>query len=291
MKKEYLEDLKNKDIIHDGESSLIYRLEDGRILKTIKPIIIELCEKFNLNYEEKIKSSLADDIDEIIKPLTIIYDNNKCIGYTMEEVIGKPLGDYEKEISLKEQCDFNHYLKIYPKLEQIIKHGNKKGIVFPDLCTAGNVIITPNEEIRLIDFDGLQFGPKDKAISMSNSLGNPAKYIENKKFSKFRFHFTSEIDKACLTLLFYLLIFRVNINNVGVFNGFDAPLTYEEIFKYINLKDQNLINKTITNLSERGNGGFLETDLERLAKKNILVPMEYIEAKDIYTKRLMPKKY
>ena len=291
MEKEYFEDLKKKEVIHDGETSVIYRLEDGRILKTIKPLIEELCNRFNLDYEAKISSPLADEIDEIVKPLTKVYCEDRCIGYTMEEVIGKSLGDYEKNISLEEQCDFNHYLKIYPKLEQILKKGNSKGIVFPDICTAGNIIITPNEEIRLIDFDGLQLGPKDKSMSMSNSLGNPAKYIENKKFSKYRFHFTPEIDKTCLTILFYLLLFRVNINNVGVYNGFDAPITYEEIFKYINLKDQNLINKTITNLSDKGKCSFLESDLLRLAKKNIIVPMEYFEAKDIYTKRLIPKKY
>ena len=83
MQKEYLEDFINKEIIHDGESSTIYRLEDGRILKIIKPIIEELCTKFNLDYEAKISSPLADEIDEIIKPLSKVYYQDKCIGYTI----------------------------------------------------------------------------------------------------------------------------------------------------------------------------------------------------------------
>ena len=51
MVKEQLSSFKEKELIHSGESSEVYRLTDGRLLKVANPIVFMTCQALGNSYE------------------------------------------------------------------------------------------------------------------------------------------------------------------------------------------------------------------------------------------------
>lgn len=290
MEREQLTDLQHKTIIYDGETSTIYRLDDGRIAKVRKRTVFGSCMLLGINYEDKILDTRARQVGGIVYPLTAIYDKIRCVGYTMEEVHDPSLNQVTERATLEDIVNLRKYFEIYEKLEKLIFRANKQDIIVPDLCTCDNIIITPNGEIKLIDYDEMQIGPNDKALTLSTSLGDPAKYLSSKKFSTDFFHFTKELDKTSLTILMFLWIFNVDLKKVGQMNPYTGkPLTLKEIFECLGIEDLEFMRKVEANLSSYKRGEYLVKDLYRIVNNYRMVILGTPNPSEGYLKKLIRK--
>ena len=284
MKKEQLSSFVDKELIYSGEGSTIYRLPDKRILKVASPLVLKTCEMFGTSYENKILNTSARSVKEIVSPLSAVYSQGICKGYTMEEVNGIDLNGYDANYSLFERADLNKYALLYSKIEQVVKKANKVGIVMPDLCTCDNIIIEPNGNLKFIDYDGMQFGSRDRSVALSSSLGNPMKYIYSRKYSNGLFNFNKELDKTSLTILI------VDLTKIGHVNPFTGQIiTFNERFNLLGIDDEVFMNKVALNISDDKSGVYLEDELFKIAKNYDMCVAEVPHVKKAYMKKLIKK--
>ena len=260
-------DLKKNGLLYSGETSYIYRLEDGRLYKKAKSILFDVCRRNGIDYEAKILDTRAHAVKEIVSPLSAVYTDDRLSGFTMEEVEGPTLTDYDKDFTIEQVCDLWHYYELFHKLETIIEKANKVGIVMPDLCTCENIIVQKDGNLRIIDYDGNQFGEDDKSICFSTTLKHIREYVKSPKFMVKPQSFTTELDKTSLTILMFLTIFNVDLNTIGMLDPSGERVTLKYIFDYLNLHDEQFMNKVAAILSLTQKGTFLAPELYRLAKE------------------------
>lgn len=291
MEREELSSFKDKELIHAGEGSRIYRLPDKRLLKVASPIVFKTCWMLGVSYEDKILATNARNINEILNPLTAVYDRNQCCAYTMEEVVGQDLTTYDNNLTIEQRSDLRHYYELYKKIVEVVIKGNKEGIVFPDLCTSGNIIVLPDGNIKFIDYDGMQLGLKDRGIGLSTSLGNVMKYLMSSKFNDGSCRFTQEVDKTSLVILMFLLVFNMDLTKIGMYNPFDKKtITLKDMFDLLGIDDPVFMNKVADTLSTDKNGVFLQDELYRLSQEYEMrtTPIN-IGGKEAYIKKLIHK--
>ena len=159
-------------------------------------------------------------------------------------------------------------------MEKIVINANKLGIVMPDLCAFKNIIITPDDKVLFIDYDGMQFGKKDKAISFAEDdmLGSYKEYNAISKYSNGKFHFTPELDKTSLTVLLFKWIFNevICVKALKRKDGINQEDLVSSVFEKLNIQDREFKRKVLANLSDNEPGVFLSEDLERIAKNNTM---------------------
>lgn len=281
-------DLRKKELLYSGDKSYIYRLDDGRIFKKAKSMLLDVCKRNNVDYEAKILDTRAKKVSEIVSPLSAVYLDEEISGFTMEEVSGPSMTNYDKNFTLDQVCDLWHYYELFSKLESIVDKANKVGIVMPDICTCENIIIQPDGNIRIIDYDGNQIGENDKSICFSNTLEHIREYVRVPKFMPKPQHFSTELDKTSLTILMFLTVFNVDLNTVGRIGPDGSLITLKYIFDYLNIHDEQFMNKVAANLSLTKKGEFLASDLYRIAREYFMLayplPSHVIEGG--YQKRL-----
>ncbi len=289
MQREELTSFKNKKILYNEETSQIYRLNDGRLLKLASPDFLDACRTLGTSYELKITNGLARKIPEIVSPITAVYHKDFCLGYTMEEIPGQNLTLYDKELSLSARADLDNYFALYSKIENIVKKANETGIILPDLCTTENIYLLPNGEIRFIDYDGMQFGPDDKTIVMSTVLGDIIKYIKSLKFHDGTCHFNSELDKTSLTILLFLIVFNVDLTKVGKYDPYTkTKVTIKDVFNMLGINDEIFMNKVAANISLNKKGTYLADELYKIIQNYNMYAFPYGE--EVYIKKLIRKK-
>jgi len=101
MEKEQLRSLRVESIIYDGEGSRVGRLDDGRIVKLAKSVVYENCNLVGISYESKILSSAGRHVDGIVMPITAVYVNHFCVGYTMKESKGHNFNVDNKKLTMR----------------------------------------------------------------------------------------------------------------------------------------------------------------------------------------------
>ena len=265
MLKEQLKDLKCVETIYDEEYSKIFKLTDGRLLKVISPMLLECFDAYNIDFESKILSTLAKGVPEIVSPISAVYNYNTCCAFTMEQVNGISLNEYDRNYTLYQKSNLYELFEIYSKLENVVKRSNDHGIVIPDLCTCDNIILLKDGSIKLIDYDGLQVGEEDVTVTMSTSLGDEIKYLFSPKYCKIPYHFTSELDKTSLTILMFLWIFNMDLTRVGHINPTTGKvITVQDIFRGLGIFDEEFMNKVEANISLTQRGSYLAKDLYRI---------------------------
>jgi hypothetical protein len=79
-------------------------------------------------------------------------------------------------------------------------------------------------------------------------------------------HFSTELDKTSLTILMFLTVFNVDLNTVGRIDPDGNLITLKYIFDYLNISDEQFMNKVAANLSLTEKGTFLAPDLYRIAR-------------------------
>lgn len=290
MRKESLSSFQEKEIIYDGEFSTIFRLQDGRLLKILKKVVINEFDALGLPVDYKIANPLADDIEEIHPAISLVYDDSRCCGYTMEELPGQDLVKWDKGLSLEESLTIETYYMIYANMEKASKKCDKKGIVLPDLATASNTMVLPDGQIRFIDRESIQFGKADIFFTMASQLGEQAKYIESPKFTYPYYRtFTPELNKTSLTYILFLLLFHVDLSLINQMDSKTGRFfTLADVFHMIGVKDIRFMNRVAHNLSDNKKGTYLIKDLYRLMQDYSLEKYDLNE-EDKYIKRLVPR--
>lgn len=290
MVKEQLSSFKEKELIHNGESSRIYRLTDGRLLKVVNPIVFMTCQAMGISYESKVLNTAARSVKEIVSPLSAVYEGSLCSGFTMEEINGVDINHYDDDFTLEDRANLRHYADLYAKIEEIVMKANKVGIVMPDLCTCDNIMILPDGSLRFIDFDGMQFGSRDKSMALSTSLGNPMNYAGNRKYDYSFCSFNKELDKTSLAVLMFLLTFNVNLTKVGMIHPtLRVPIRLENVFDDLGIEDKEFLRKIAANISSDRKGYYLQDDLFRIAENYDMVAAELPFMPGQYIKRLIRK--
>ncbi len=266
MEKEQLRSFKDKQLIYRGEGSLIYRLPDHRILKVAQPLTLNTCRLVGASYEGRILNTRAQKVSEIVRPITAVYDNSNCVAYTQEDIVGKTLNEYDDQLTTQQRSDLHHYYELYRKIENAVKKANEAGIVIPDLCTCDNILVLPDGSIKLIDYDGMQVGPRDRCVALSTSLGDPAKYLFSAKYCDEPFHLSAEIDKTSLTMLMFLVVFNIDLTKIGQRNPITGSiLTLKEVFQMIRITDPLFMKKVEANISTEQKGTYLQDELYKIA--------------------------
>ena len=290
MLKESLYSFKEKEPFYNGALSQIYRLPDGRLLKVLSNAALNEFKATGISLEKKITTSLAESIEEINKALSVVFDNNSCCGYTMDEIPGDTVKQWDDNLSLEESLAIETYFKIYAKMERGSKERDKKKMVLLDMATATNTIIMPDGQIRFIDRESIQFGKADLSFMLSSVLGDPNKYINSSKFcNRIYGSFTPELNKTSLNILLFLLLFHVDLSKVGQVNPQTGKIiTLADIFEMIGMQDRHIMNKVACNLSDTKKGAYLGNDLYRLMQDYSLE--KYDLSEDAYIKRLTPKR-
>lgn len=291
MKKIMLESLKPTGLIHGGDTSKIYTLTDGTVLKIASPIVLQICLMAGTTYERKILDTRAKKVSEIVSPISAVYAKRSCIGYTMEKITGCDLNSYDKSFTLRQRSDLNHYFDLYKKIEDIVIKANRAGIVIPDLCTCDNIIMLPDGTLRFIDYDGMQFGDNDKSIAFSTSLGREDRYVNNPKYSRQLGHFTSELDKTSLAILMFLIVFNVDLTKVGTISPIDGNIiTVKDIFQMLGIDDPVFMKKIEANMSDTQKGVYLQDELYKISQNYDMQTFRVPFApKDSFIKKLSRK--
>lgn len=249
-----------------SDTSDVYRLGNGSVLKLFQPEVIMLSKLVGVDIEGKILAAKPiKSSPEILVPTSAIYDDSRnFIGYTMPMAKGVDYNKIEENLTYSQREDLGRYGRIHNKLESIIK--KNQNIVFPDFCTCDNIFIDDKENIKFIDYDGLQVD-KFKSLSTSTSLGdfnsyNNSKYIDNSGL------FTKELDKKSLIILYFLSAFNINLNRVGSrIPGTSVDVTLDMVFEYINLDDPDICHKVWKLFNDKENNEYLGDDVFNLADK------------------------
>lgn len=268
MEKIEVSTFKEKKLVHIGEGSKIYELPNNRILKIINQELIEEFSSLGFSYETKILNTKAKKVKEIVGPTAMIYNGQNFCGYTMKKIIGTEINDFLTALNPKDKYSFAFLTNFYAKLEDIIRRANKEGIVVPDMCTKGNIFIQENQEMKLLDFDGIQFGQTDFAPAISSDLGSPMPYFQSSKYSVRPGTFTTEIDKTSLSIFLFLVVFNADLKLLGQYKPeFGRVVTIKDLFGILNIHDQTFMNKIAANMSSNLSGDYLAKDLTRLSHK------------------------
>lgn len=290
MKKKILQenDLKGSIKIATTEKSTIYQLKNGRIFKQYNPYVIEDQKLFDVDIESKILSAqpLKQSPEIIVPEMAVYTPNGQFCGYIMQRANGIDLNTYDDCLTTKQRSDLKKYAEIHYKLESVLRRN--PDIVFPDFCTCDNIFIDSKGNIQFIDYDGLQIG-SHKSYSVSTSLGSFYDIVRNPKyFTKDKF-FTKELDKKSSIILFYLSVFNVNLNNVGIINPMNGkPVTLDDIFECINLDDPDICHKTWKIFNDNQPNEYLGKDMFNLEEKyNMQV---FTMPNNMRIKRLIKKK-
>lgn len=259
-------DIKTIKEIGSGENSRVYITADGSVLKIFNPFIFMLYSLSGTSLEEKIlNSSPVSGVPEIVTPTSAVYDNSKFVGYTMDFVKGKSSNEIDDNLTISQRSNLSMYARMHHRLEDLVKRGNDKGIVFPDLATCDNIIIRNDGSIRLIDYDGLQVG-KYKTVCISTNLGDNSQYMIPKYQKDFLFN--PNLDKKSLINLYFLDAFNINLEMVGRYNPYTGGnVTLSDVFEQIGLDDYDVQHKVWKCFQNDVDNDFLGSDVDRIADK------------------------
>lgn len=275
--------------LHVGQISEVYLLKDGRILKIFNSGITTLFKHMGYDIEKKILDSTQYQIDpKIKKPTEILYVNGIFCGYITEKAKGISFNERENELSLKDKVNLDMYATIHSNLERIIK--NSEELIFPDLLTCDNIFIDKFLNIELIDFDGIQVG-NNPVLGMSTSLGKEEKLLSSKKYYDEKTKlFTKQLDIKSLIHLYFLDVFNVDLNKVGMtIPNTNQVITLDDLFNLIELKDYDIMNKVWKLFQENHQNEYLDKDLFEIAENYKMIATPNPLCKGIYLKKLTRK--
>lgn len=165
-----------------------------------------------------VSKDFSDLSSSICMPTTMIYKKDGTfIGYMQDKIEGKSLFDYRYNL----QNNVELATSILLDLTNIVKNANEAGINITDLSNLSNIIITPELEVKLIDYDDFQINRlnslvKSEVLSFKN---NPI--LKTSKYYKDGL-FTSNLDKISLLNTIYY-----SLENLELL-GTDTSLAYQE---------------------------------------------------------------
>ena len=217
----------------------------------------------------KILEVASLNLEEIEQPLKLIYLNGRFRGYVSAKVNGPTLVDYIDHLTFKEYYNLKVLTNIYENIIKVIDSGNKNGIVFPDLGTLDNFIVTKNG-YKYIDLVGLQI-KKYGTVDYSTLLGREEdlyRILENPKYLTEDRLFTPEIDKLSLIYLYFFLVFKIELSSK---KELGSERVISKIFREIRLKDYDLMHKVwLLNQSDKPNE-FILDEVRKISENYTLI--------------------
>ena len=263
-----LDSFKDKEQFAESPNGTIYDIHQGKLLKVLSDEMIDLHKQNKISFEKRILDERVKNVPEIVNPIESVYDKEECCGFTMAKINGVPLRRYYFNED-KNNCNLTRIAEIYQKIEEVIKKGNKLGIVFPDICSGANILITNDDEVKFIDYDGMQVGPDDKSICYSNYLSKFLYVTDGViKFYSYDKQYTKELDKVSLVVILFELLFGINIFEKVRYYGNGDIVNIKKIAKMYGLiDDKELIEKLRANISRSQEGIFLQDEVYKLSEK------------------------
>ncbi len=258
---------KDKEEICKSRNSIIYDIHGNKILKVLTDDMQKLHQDNNINYEKRILDERVKNIPKIVSPIEAVYDNDYCCGYTMAKINGVPLSRYYFKED-KYNCNLTRIAEIYQKIEEVIKKGNELDIVFPDICSGANILINSDDEVKFIDYDGMQVGSDDQSICYSSYLAKFIYIIDGElKFYSYDKQFTKELDKVSLAVILFELLFGINIFEKVKYYGNGDIVNIKKIAKLYGLdNEKELIAKIRAIISRSNDGVFLQDEVSKLSE-------------------------
>lgn len=274
-----------KPLTMSGNATL-FKMKNGNILKIFNPFYMTMAKMCGINLEKKIEAAESVKLsDKIKKPTSVFYDvNNSFIGYASNPASGISYNDKENILTLKQREDLYRYADIFTKLEKIVKESDA---VFPDLCTCDNIFIDENDNIELIDYDGIQVG-NHRVMQMSTTLGADSLY-RNPKYSRNGL-FTKNLDKKSLILLYFLDALNADLNKVGQkIPGTNEIITLDMFFNLIGIEDYDFMNKVYKIFNDKLDNEYLGESLYDIAERYTMKAFPTPMGEGCYIKKLIRK--
>ena len=289
LKKVYLSDLTfhPNDVLHVGETSVIYKLQDGSVLKLFSPSFLKAVRVCGVDVETKIMyTQKLPKLPEIMVPTAGVYNHNDFHGYLMPKAPGISLIQYLEGQNYEEMVNLDNYAQIFKKLVEIVKRGNAEQICFPYLCDLNHIFISKNGQISILSYDTLQV-KNHLVIGESSALTNMTS-LDKVKFSEGK-KYTPKIDQVSLILLYFYMTFQIDLTQIGKKNPFTKQvITIEQLFDFIGLKNPELVNKVKNILKGEETEEFIEKDIQNLSQEYELTAVGPFEGQH-YLKRLIKK--
>lgn len=272
-----------------GESSNLYRLQNGSVLKVFKDSFLKDASRAGINLEKKILNSeyIASPY-RVNLPIGAGYDQNGYFkAYTTNYVEGQNLHSFSRGLSYDERCSLDMFALIHYNLESMVR--KNQTIVFPDFCTRENFIIDSSLNVTAIDYDGLQVG-NNRNLCFSSLLGDFDQYLNIKYMSEFCV-FTKELDKKSLIYMYFLNTFNISlalIDKEPTLN--DKAILLSKLFDHIGLDDYDVIDKVWKIYQNDQCNEYLGNDVFRLADKyRMECSYQPVTSDGAYLKRLVRK--
>lgn len=235
----------------DSVSGMVtYDLGNGFILKVIVETAFEKDElrDFKCNLERKILYSKKLVDSDIVLPHTMYMDHDEVVGYTVPKILLPNIGD-----TLEKNKTFSNVSNVLLLLASRVKKLNEHGIIFPDLCTYGNVFYNAEaNSFKFIDYDGIQiFDTWSDSVSALIKYDFNTMYAAEKYTIPGDFLWTSNIDRASIVALYLKKLLGVNILEDPIFSLYqDVQMTEEGLISFD--KDEFLQRKINTALDNYG---------------------------------------
>ena len=269
-----------------SKRSIICKTRSGEMLKLFYPNYLKFLSMGGINLEKNILDSKPiEDVADIVVPNSAVYLNDSFFGYTTDFIDGVDLESFLSNLSVGQKCDLNGYASLYHDVEKVVK--NAKDVVFPDLCTLSNMMVTNDGVVKFIDYDGMQIGDR-KSACISTMLGLPEQYF-NDKYSK-GVLYTKELDKKSLIMLYFIVTFNVDLNYVGKINEVTGKvITLDDIFSQIGLESDSVKHKVWKCFQDDLENDYLGEDVFKIAEEYDMEAKWHPKKKDTLIKILEKK--
>lgn len=273
--------------LKSGTMSAIFRNSEGEILKQFHPFLLRALNESGIDLESRINHATPiPGVPEILIPTAAAYfPNGDFCGYKMEEATGYDYNQINEFVTDEDQNNLYRYAKIHFNIGNCVEKASN--VVFPDLCTCDNIFVDSSLNVQFIDYDGLQIDGQPTA-SYSTSLGKREQYFVP-KYSEDN-HYTKELDKKSLIVLYFLDVFHINLGRVGTIDPSSGKaVTLDDIFWTIGLEDYDVMNKVWKIFHNNRTNEYLEEDVFRIADDYRLVTCQLQDHKKSSFKRLIKK--
>lgn len=233
---------------NSASGMVTYDLKNGLILKVIVETAFEKDElrDFKCNLERKILYSKKIVDSDIVLPHTMYMDHDEVVGYTVPKILLPNIGD-----TLEKNKTFSNVSNVLLLLTNKVEKLNEQGIVFPDLCTYGNIFYDAGtNNIKFIDYDGIQiFDTWSDSVSALIKYDFNPMYASGKYTVPGNFLWTSNIDRASIVALYLKKLLGVNILEDPTFALYQDVQMAEEGLISFNKDEflQRKINSTLDN--------------------------------------------
>lgn len=288
MEKITFSELSNNGLtkIFGGTKSTIFKTKTGEIFKSFSSSYLNFLSSGGIDLEKNVlDASPIDGGNDIVIPNKAVYLDNSFLGYTANYIDGDNLDTFIKRLSVGQKCDLNGFASLYQDVEKVVR--DSKNVVFPDLCTLSNLMVTKDGLIKFIDYDGLQIGEK-KTACISTMLGAHEQYF-NAKYLVGDLY-TKELDKKSLIMFYFIVTFNVDLNYVGKINDFTGNvITLDDIFRQIRLEDDDIKHKVWKCFQSDIQNDYLGEDVLRVAQEYDMNAYLHPKKKDTLIKILEKK--